>query len=158
MATQCKVLITGLLAALFLAAGVPALAHDDGEQAHATGKSGRVPVPVLHINKDKGDECVEPEDVMRRNHMQFILHQRDKTMHEGIRTSKYSLKNCVNCHADPKTNSVLGKDGFCASCHRYAAVHIDCFECHSSQREVTAEAAAPPPVANTSPAKKGTKP
>jgi hypothetical protein len=67
--------------------------------------------------------------------MNMILHQRDKTMHQGIRTTKYSLKNCVNCHADPQTNSVLGADGFCVSCHQYTAVSIDCFSCHSSKAE-----------------------
>jgi len=105
--------------------------------AHAADdkKSARVPEPVFKINTDKGDKCVEPEDVMRRDHMKFILHQRDKTMHEGVRTTKYSLKNCVDCHADTKTGSVLGKDGFCESCHAYAAVKLDCFECHSALRE-----------------------
>ncbi len=104
-------------------------------------KSARVPVPVFKINTDKGEQCVEPEDVMRRDHMKFILHQRDKTMHEGVRTTKHSLKNCVDCHADAKTGSVLGKDGFCASCHAYAAVKLDCFECHSALREAAAVAA-----------------
>lgn len=83
----------------------------------------------------RGDKCVEDTEFMRRNHMKLILHQRDETMHKGIRTEKYSLKNCVNCHADPKTNSVLGKDGFCESCHVFASVSIDCFSCHSSAPE-----------------------
>ncbi|MEK7711680.1 MAG: hypothetical protein AAB312_01345, partial [Pseudomonadota bacterium] len=98
-------------------------------------KSARVPVPVFKINTDKGDKCVEPVDVMRRDHMKFILHQRDETVHEGVRTTKHGLKNCVDCHADAKTGSVLGKDGFCESCHAYAAVKLDCFECHSALRE-----------------------
>lgn len=101
-------------------------------------KSGRVPTPVFKINTDKGDKCVEPEAVMLRDHMKFILHQRDKTVHDGVRTAKYSLKNCVDCHADAKTGSVLGKQGFCESCHVYASVKIDCFECHSSSREASA--------------------
>ena len=67
------------------------------------------------------------------DHMEMILHQRDETMHQGIRTLKHSLKNCVNCHADPKTGSVLGQNGFCASCHTYAAVTMDCFSCHTRQ-------------------------
>ena len=130
-----------ILTSLVLAAGLAlassaSLAHE--KEGHDTGMSGRVPVPVHHINTDKGDECVQPEEVMRRDHMKFILHQRDKTMHEGIRTTQYSLKNCVDCHADAKTGSVLGKDGFCESCHRYAAVQLDCFECHSALRETTA--------------------
>lgn len=83
----------------------------------------------------KGDKCVEPTDIMRRNHMDFILHQRDDTMRRGIRTSKHSLKECINCHADPKTNSVLGEDGFCAGCHQYTAVSLDCFGCHNDKAE-----------------------
>jgi hypothetical protein len=83
----------------------------------------------------KGDKCVEDTDYMRRNHMKVILHQRDETMHRGIRTQKHSLKNCVDCHADPKTNSVLGKDGFCESCHVYTSVSIDCFTCHTAAPE-----------------------
>jgi len=98
-------------------------------------KPTRVPVPTILINQDKGEQCVEPTEVMRRDHMKFILHQRDKTMHQGVRTTKHSLKNCVDCHADAKTESVLGKDGFCESCHAYAAVKLDCFECHSALRE-----------------------
>jgi hypothetical protein len=63
-------------------------------------------------------------------------------MHNGIRTKEGSLKNCINCHANPKTNSVLGKDGFCESCHAYASVSIDCFSCHSSAPEKTSGQAA----------------
>ena len=94
---------------------------------------GRVPVPNVVIHK--GEQCVEPTEDMRRNHMKYILHQRDDTMHQGIRTSKHSLKNCVNCHADPQTGSVLGKNGFCESCHTYAAVTMDCFGCHTHKAE-----------------------
>ena len=105
-------------------------------------KTTRVPVPSVQINKDRGEQCVEPTAEMRRNHMNYILHQRDETMHRGIRTTKHSLKNCVNCHADTKTGSVLGKDGFCASCHHYSAVKIDCFECHTDRAEKKATAPA----------------
>lgn len=97
-------------------------------------KSTRVPLPRVNITQS-GEKCVEPADVMRREHMNFILHQRDETMHRGIRTRKHSFKNCVNCHADPASGSVLGKDGFCSSCHHYAAVHVDCFSCHTDKAE-----------------------
>ncbi|MBE9515715.1 MAG: hypothetical protein IME93_01935 [Proteobacteria bacterium] len=83
----------------------------------------------------KGDKCVEPTDIMRRNHMDLIQHQRDDTLRRGIRTEKFSLKGCINCHADPKTNSVLGEDGFCESCHKYTAVSVDCFGCHNDKAE-----------------------
>jgi hypothetical protein len=37
---------------------------------------------------------------------------------------------------DGKAVSVESKDHFCASCHSYAAVRVDCFECHASTPEV----------------------
>jgi hypothetical protein len=125
--------------------------------AHEGAKPKRVPLPAMTI--EQGEKCVEPTDVMRREHMQFILHQRDETMHRGIRTSKHSFKNCVNCHA-AKTGSVLGKDGFCASCHSYAAVSVDCFSCHTDKPEPVAAKpeAVPTAVAKpVKPAAKGTK-
>lgn len=96
-------------------------------------KPSRVPQP--NVNIVYGDKCVEPTEDMRRNHMKYILHQRDATMHQGIRGTKHSLKGCINCHADPETNSVLGEDGFCQACHTYAAVKMDCFGCHTHKRE-----------------------
>lgn len=83
-----------------------------------------------------GDKCVEPTDVMRREHMNFIMHQRDETMHKGIRgiTAKHSLKDCIDCHAgyDDKGQAIpVNAEGqFCESCHNYTAVSIDCFGCH----------------------------
>ncbi len=63
-------------------------------------------------------------------------------MHEGIRGAKYSLKGCIDCHAGAKTGSVAQtSEDFCVACHRYAAVQIDCFECHAS-RPAAALAAA----------------
>jgi len=101
-----------------------------------TGSAG-TPLPVIHEPEGEGVKCVEPEDVIRRNHMKFILHQRDETMHEGIRTSKYSLAECIDCHVQPDENghiaSVDSKEHFCNTCHQYAAVNIDCFECHADR-------------------------
>lgn len=90
--------------------------------------SDRVPKPVIDIATP--GKCVEDTAVMRREHPDLLKHQRDLTMHEGIRTKKYSLKECVQCHASKKTGSVLGEKGFCQSCHTYASVKIDCFSCH----------------------------
>ncbi len=100
------------------------------------GDSAGVPKPV--IQKAKGEQCVEDTEFMRKNHMKVLTHQRDKTVHEGIRTKQHSLKNCIECHATPNEKgerSVLGKDNFCQSCHSYAAVKVDCFQCHSSKPE-----------------------
>jgi len=76
-------------------------------------------------------ECVEPEDDMKKNHMNYLLHQRDETMHEGIRTKQYSLKECINCHVPKDSTARFGDNQhFCSSCHNFAAVSIDCFQCH----------------------------
>jgi hypothetical protein len=122
---RLKAVIGGLLALLALGAGW-AVSQERGAAA------GRVPRPVLV--QAQGDKCVEPVDFMRRNHMQVLLHHRDRTVHEGIRTPQHSLKGCVECHAGPQSGTVAGgKDDFCQSCHAYAAVSIDCFECHATQ-------------------------
>jgi hypothetical protein len=90
-------------------------------------------MPKLDIGK--GGKCVAPTEWMRVNHMKVLFKQRDETVHQGIRGSKYSLKNCVECHASLRDNSVIARpDSFCEGCHRYEAVKIDCFECHSSKR------------------------
>lgn len=135
---------SGLMAAVFLAVALPVSAHGDDDEA----KSSRVPTP--HHVVEKGGKCVEDEDFMRRNHMKLLKHHRDETMRQGIRTTKYSLKNCVECHASKKNNSVLGSnENFCQACHSYAAVKLDCFECHSSKPK--AQAGNTPPAVTPSP-------
>ena len=89
----------------------------------------------------KGDHCVEDEDWMRANHFETVLHQRDKTVLEGIRTKNHSLKNCIECHITPNANGEYARysnseEHFCANCHSYAAVSIDCFDCHADRPEV----------------------
>ena len=109
--------------------------------AHADGS--RTPLPVIEP-ATAGTQCVEPADVMRRNHMRFLEHQRDETVHGGVRGAKHSLKGCIDCHASAKTASVAkAETNFCVSCHSYAAVRIDCFECHSSRPQQLAKKAAP---------------
>ena len=101
----------------------------------------RTDKPVVGI--ERPGQCVEATEVMRRDHMKFLLHQRDRTMREGIRTPKYSLAACVECHASRKTGSVLGEQGFCEGCHRYASVKLDCFECHAAKPERLSAQARP---------------
>ena len=96
-----------------------------------------VPMPV--IPKGQGDTCVKDTGFMRRNHMDMLKHQRDETMLKGIRDEQYSLKECITCHAvngpDSKPVTVSSPQHFCRSCHDYAAVSIDCFQCHASRPE-----------------------
>ena len=89
---------------------------------------------------ERGEACVAPTGEMRRDHMKLLLHQRDRTLRQGVRETRFSLKSCVDCHASRETGSVLGKEGFCSSCHTYAAVSIDCFECHTPHRRTQAAA------------------
>jgi len=80
------------------------------------------------------EHCVAPTDVMRRYHMEFLKHERDETVREGIRGVKYSLAQCVDCHAsaDERGNPVPinGEGEFCQRCHAYVAVDLPCFQCH----------------------------
>jgi predicted CXXCH cytochrome family protein len=77
---------------------------------------------------------------MRRDHMELLKHQRDATVHGGIRGAKASLKECVACHAGATTGSVAQSEtNFCVSCHTYAAVKIDCFECHATRPAALAQ-------------------
>lgn len=102
--------------------------------------TGRVAMPTIRI--ETGDACVAPTEEMRRDHMKMLLHQRDGTVHDGLREPRFSLRHCIECHASRETGSVLGKDGFCSSCHSYASVSIDCFECHTPLRQSLAAGVA----------------
>jgi hypothetical protein len=124
------VLLWAVLLAPSLSIGAP------GPDASA---ASRVPRPV--IEPGAGDKCVEDTDFMRRNHMTLLKHQRDETVHNGIRTKQYSLNGCIECHASRKTGRVIGSDqNFCQGCHSYAAVRLDCFECHASKSKSAAAA------------------
>jgi hypothetical protein len=99
----------------------------------AQAGDGRTPLPVIEKAKPS-TQCVAAPDVMRRDHPAMLKHQRDYTVRGGVRGAKASLKTCVGCHASPTTASVASEpDGFCVSCHNYAAVKLDCFECHSTK-------------------------
>lgn len=85
----------------------------------------------------KGEFCIEPIEVMRREHMNLLLHKRDETMRLGIRTKKASLNECINCHVTPDAKGNVARaddeEFFCSSCHVAASVSIDCFECHADR-------------------------
>ena len=95
------------------------------------------PLPTINEPEDEGLKCIHPEDEMRRNHMKYILHERDETMHEGIRGEAESLANCIDCHVQPDENGNVPRidstEHFCHGCHEYAAVQIDCFQCHADR-------------------------
>ena len=97
---------------------------------------GQVAIPSPGKPADAAN-CVEPVAVMRRDHMKFLLHQRDTTVLDGERGKKYSLVGCIDCHNPANANEEIVRyedpQHFCASCHNYASVKIDCFECHADR-------------------------
>lgn len=95
--------------------------------------------PMPDIPKGKGEQCVEPTQEMRINHMEKLKHQRDLTVIEGVRTKKHSLNECIACHVVPDSKGEFPKIGtdqhFCSTCHNYASVKVDCFQCHATKPE-----------------------
>ncbi len=140
----------GLLVAV--AGGTLIAAAPAGSQELGMSSRALAPKPA----RGRGEKCVADTDWMRRNHMTVLNHQRDDTVHDGIRTERFSLKGCIDCHAVKGTDSrpvtIASDKHFCRTCHDYAAVQVDCFECHASRPEskatTTSEAPAVRSLAN----------
>ena len=102
-----------------------------------------VPKPAARI-ENPDSRCVAPPEEMRRNHMEMLKHQRKLTLREGVRGAKVSLNGCIECHSSKKTHSVVGSnENFCQSCHAYAAVSLDCWDCHQPKANYQAMGAKP---------------
>jgi len=126
---RCMILLAVILTGMVGANGV-VLAEDDRSANNTL-------LPVIPMGQ--GDACVEDTGFMRRNHMELLKHQRDETVIKGVRSEQYSLKECLSCHVvygpDAIPVTVASPAHFCRSCHDYAAVSIDCFQCHASRPE-----------------------
>jgi len=94
-------------------------------------------VPKAKAEANPDTLCIRDVKDMRKNHMNYILHKRDLTMHEGIRTSQDSLAECIGCHVSKDSKGQYPSFGddkhFCSSCHNFAAVKVDCFDCHNAK-------------------------
>lgn len=90
----------------------------------------------LDIPRGKGEQCVEPTEIMRKQHMEFLFHDRDLTMRKGDRTIRHSLIDCIACHtqatAQGEAIPINSTGQFCAICHEAVGVAIDCFQCHAT--------------------------
>ena len=121
--------LVGILLIVLAGMAGASLAADQGND-----KTG-IPFPAIAMGQ--GDACVEDTDFMRRNHMDLLNHQRDETVIKGVRTKQHSLKECIDCHVvkgpDAVPVTVSSPQHFCRSCHDYAAVSVDCFQCHESR-------------------------
>ncbi len=104
----------------------PTTFSHDGQVHKLSGKS----------KADLLESCVEPTNVMRKKHFEFLYHQRDLTVIDGVRTTKHSLANCIDCHVsrdDQGKFIPINEEGqFCYTCHIKTATNIDCFACHAS--------------------------
>ena len=122
-----------LLVAVLLVAAPAGLLGAAEDSASGFGEIS-IPDPVKPVNAER---CVEPVDVMRRDHMKFLDHQRDETVINGERDSRHSLVGCIDCHNPAREDGEAVRYGdpehFCTECHAYASVSIDCFECHADR-------------------------
>lgn len=105
----------------------------------AAGDSLYPEPPEANARFSEEQGCVEETVEMRKNHMEYILHQRDETMYKGIRTKQHSLAECINCHVSESPDAARYGDDehFCSTCHNYASVKIDCFQCHADRPQQT---------------------
>ncbi len=116
--------------------GLPSAQAADGPAPAAGAAASRIPLPSFGV--DRSTQCVLPAARMRLEHPSLLTHQRDRAVHLGLTDEQVSMKACVGCHAGAgagaSAGSVVGHpQAFCESCHRYAAVQIDCFDCHRAR-------------------------
>jgi hypothetical protein len=91
------------------------------------------PVEPPQMLEARGDQCVEPVDVMRRDHMKFLMHERDEAVLFGARNERHSLVGCIDCHVSPTASRDDPSSHFCLNCHAFNAVRMDCFQCHADK-------------------------
>lgn len=100
--------------------------------------AGPVPKPELPPGGEK--QCVAPVSEMRAKHMKLLNEWRDDVLRNGNREtitvdgkefSKGLQLACMRCHSN--------KEKFCDSCHDYAAVKPDCWNCHLTPGEAASK-------------------
>ncbi len=120
-------LLLMLAVALFAMAGVSNAA---GKADWTDWKSG------TSVAATEAKSCVRDAAFMRRNHMEVIKHARIDTVRKGVRGLDGSLSECIACHVnkDDKGASIpVNQEGqFCAGCHEYVGVSLDCYQCHAT--------------------------
>ncbi|MBH32716.1 MAG: sulfur reduction protein DsrJ [Gammaproteobacteria bacterium] len=119
-----KILIVSFFTFAFMLIVLPSESHNNND-VHPS------------VSNLSGDKCVEPTQLMREKHHIFIKDHSHETVVNGIRTKKHSLKNCIQCHIQPLADGTFPtKDDekhFCAGCHLFTGVKVECFDCHASK-------------------------
>ena len=99
----------------------------------ASGKTAYT--PELEIVTD-GEQCLEPAEFMRTNHMDLLIDWRETVVREGTRTwtasdgKEYEMSlsgTCMDCHSN--------KANFCDQCHDYVGAQPECWDCHNAPEE-----------------------
>jgi predicted CXXCH cytochrome family protein len=128
LATVALVLVSLLVVLL----GLGDVLGGSGDEGTSRG------VPMPDIPRGQGDSCIDDTEFMRRYHMAVLQYEHDGTPLKTIRGKTYSLEECIGCHTatgpDGRPMTADSPEHFCRSCHDYAAVKIDCFDCHRSYR------------------------
>ncbi len=112
-------------------------AVETGANSTVTDNGANTTVLLPTIPKALAGTDFHGDVEIRKDHMKYLVHQRDDTVRKGIFGVKNSLKGCLTCHAvNDDTDTPVSYESpqhFCRTCHDYAAVKVDCFECHSSK-------------------------
>jgi hypothetical protein len=92
-----------------------------------------VTTPEPEIAMAKAAHCIRDDEYMIRHHPDMLKHQRVDTLRRGIRSGDFSLKHCMECHSNYQTagNGPIKTD--CDNCHEFAAVELDCWDCHAKR-------------------------
>ncbi|MFC2041344.1 sulfate reduction electron transfer complex DsrMKJOP subunit DsrJ [Chloroflexota bacterium] len=99
----------------------------------ASGKTAYTPQPQIVTEEE---ECVQPTEWMRVNHMDLLIDWRETVVRTGNRTwtasdgQEYNMSltnTCLSCHSN--------KADFCDQCHNYAGVSPECWNCHNLPEE-----------------------
>lgn len=81
--------------------------------------------------------CIYPKEYMQSHHMQVLADWKESAAHEGPdavmrapdgRRFQKDLATCLGCHQENRM--------FCFSCHTYANVKPDCWNCHISPQDL----------------------
>ncbi len=99
----------------------------------ASGKIGYTPEPEIITAEE---QCVEPTEWMKANHMYMLKNWRETVVRTGNRTwiasdgKEHTISltgTCLSCHSN--------KVDFCDQCHDYVGGKPDCWTCHNEPEE-----------------------
>ncbi len=100
--------------------------------------------PTLSVDTQTASQqaahCIIAEDnaQVRRVHGRWINQHRYPAQRALAYPDEYRVQACINCHVPESKNDQAVRithteTHFCATCHTYVAVRLDCFECHADR-------------------------